>query len=103
MTERGPGLNAPDRPPVPSRRESNHVLVGMKFMTRSIVFRGMFVLVSMTGVILGCSNAPVEGDLPVGRVAEPGEMEKIQEELVAKKMVEGTAPARPPGIQIPLK
>jgi len=74
----------------------------MNTMSRSLLVRGLVVLVSTTGLIVGCSGSSnPEGDIPLGKVAQPGDMERIQKDIIAKKVGEGKAPKRPPGVTLP--
>lgn len=71
-------------------------------MRRSLLLRGLVLLTSTTGLIVGCSSStPTEGNLPATKVASPEDMEKLQQDLLQKKVQSGTAPKRPPGVQIP--
>jgi len=71
-------------------------------MNRSLLFRGLAVLASTIGVIVGCTGTPTEGDLPAPtRVATPEDSEKLQKKLLAEKVAGGTAPKAPPGVAIP--
>ncbi len=70
-------------------------------MRRSFLFRGLILVTSTLGVIVGCGEStPTEGNLPKTKVATPEDMENLQKELLQKKVAEGVYKA-PPGVQKP--
>lgn len=58
-------------------------------------------MTSTAGLIAGCSGGPIEGNLPKSQPGTPEDMEKIQQDLLQKKVASGTAPKKPPGVNIP--
>jgi len=71
-------------------------------MRRSVFFRGFVLLASSTGVIVGCSDsAPTEGNLPPTKVATPEDMEKLQQDLLQKKVADPSVYKAPPGVNKP--
>jgi hypothetical protein len=74
----------------------------MNAMRRSLLFRGLVVLASATGVIVGCSETATEGNLPKPTgVATPEDSAKLQKKLLAEKVAPGTKYQAPPGVNIP--
>jgi len=74
----------------------------MTAMHRSLLPRGLALLTSTVGLIVGCSagSAP-EGDLPPTRVGTPEEMQNLQKELLQKKVSSGAQYKAPPAVKIP--
>ena len=71
-------------------------------MSRPLLLRGLVLLASMVGLLVGCSSSsPTEGDLPKTKVATPEDLGNLQKELLQKKVVSGVAPKSPPGVNIP--
>jgi len=72
-------------------------------MSRSLLVRSLVLLASTVGLLVGCSGAtPTEGDLPPTKVATPEDMDKLQKELLQKKVGSGQYKP-PPGVNIPRK
>ena len=72
-------------------------------MKRSIVFRGVALLASTVGVIVGCSGTPTEGDLPPTKAATPEDMEKLRKKIEAEKIAPGSTYTPPPNVKMPTR
>jgi len=73
-------------------------------MRRSVLVRGLAVLVSTIVVVVGCSETPTEGDLPpVKGVATPEDSAALQKKLLAEKVSGAAKYKAPPGVNIPTR
>lgn len=70
-------------------------------MSRSYLYRGLVLLFSTIGLIVGCSETPTEGDLPPTKVATPEELEALQKKLEQEKVAPGAKYVPPPNVNMP--
>jgi hypothetical protein len=76
----------------------------MDVMSRSFFWRGLVLLTSTTGLIIGCSGGtPPEGDLPKTRAGTPEEIQNIQKKLEQEKVGKGATYQPPPNVNLPKK
>jgi hypothetical protein len=70
-------------------------------MIRSLFVRGFVVVVS-TIFVIGCgAGTPTEGNLPPTKVGTPEDMDKLQKELLQKKVADPAVYKAPPGVTPP--
>jgi hypothetical protein len=73
-------------------------------MGRSFVWRGLALLTSTTGLIVGCSaDTPAEGELPKTKVATPEELQNLQKKIEQEKVGKSDTYKPPPGVVLPKK
>ncbi len=73
-------------------------------MNRSLWLRGLVMVASTFLFVMGCgSEDPTTGDLPATKVATPEDMDKLQKELLQKKVAGGATYKAPPNVNMPKK
>jgi len=72
-------------------------------MSRSLFLRGLAMMACTVLFVVGCSETPTEGNLPVTKAGTPEDMERIQKELIQAKIPKEAAYKAPPGVTKPSK